>query len=342
MEERYGKLASAGNTMPSLGLLSLAAVVREHGFKPAIIEACSLGLSYKETLEQIIAVAPRYVGLTATTVSIYPAARLAEVLKARMPQVRIILGGPHLTAVPEKTMKLFPAFDIGVVGEGEETLIELLEVDQAGGDLRQVPGLIIRKGEATQRTGVRPYIRDLDDLPFPAWDLLPGFPGAYRPTPMRFKQLPAAVLVTTRGCPYRCIFCDRSVFGNRSRSFSPEYVLEMIRVLHDRYSVREIVFEDDTMFVFKKNLAALCEMLLREGWGISWSCLGRVNSVDSELLALMKQAGCWQIGYGIESVISRFWISSRKRSSWNRWSGRCAGRKRQVSILKDSLSWATR
>ncbi len=301
MEERYGKLAGAGNTMPSLGLLSLAAVGREHGFEPSVIEACSLGSGYEQTLDQIVATAPGYVGITATTVSVYSAARLAGMLKERMPGVRIVLGGAHLTATPEKTMSLFPEFDVGVLGEGEETLIKLLEADCQGDDLSQVPGLIVRNSHGLCLTGPRPYIKDLDRLPFPAWDLLPDFPKAYQPTPMRFKQLPAASLVTTRGCPNRCLFCDRSVFGNRCRSFSPEYVLEMIRVLHDRYRVRELVFEDDTMFVLKKNLTALCEMLLREGWGITWSCLGRVNSVEPELLALMKRAGCWQIGYGIES-----------------------------------------
>lgn len=301
LEERYGKLSGAGSTMPSLGLLSLAAAARANGFRSYILEASSLGLDYQATIEEIFKYSPDYVGITATTLSIYNAAKLAEKIKKMDERIPIIIGGVHLTAAPEETMSNFKQFDVGIIGEGEETVVELLQSDNKQRDLRDIRGLIIRDGESFHLTEKRPFIEDLDKLPLPVWDLLTGFPKAYHPPSFRFRRLPAASIVTSRGCPMKCIFCDRSVFGNKCRWFSAEYIIEMIKTLNRKYGVREILVEDDTFVISKPRLIAICEKLLKEDLNLSWSCLARVDMVDSETLFLMKRAGCWQISYGIES-----------------------------------------
>lgn len=301
LQQRYGSLAEAGSTMPSLGLLSLAAVARENGFESGIIEASSLQLSFEECLEQIISFRPHIVGFTACTPAIISAAELAQKIKTWDGNIITIIGGAHITALPEETMEAYPQFEIGTIGEGEETLKELLQALKAKDSLSWVNGLVFRQDEQLHFTSPRNFITQLDELPMPAWDLLPGFPQQYRPAALKVRRLPAAHLITSRGCPYKCIFCDRSVFGTRYRIHNAEYIMKLIKKLYLDYGVREISFEDDTFNLFPSRLGKLCNMIIQEGLDISWSCNGRIEAVKPEILKLMKQAGCWQIGYGIES-----------------------------------------
>lgn len=301
LEERYGRLSGAGNTLPSLGILYLASCLRKGGYPVAVIDACSQGLPLEKTVEYVAASNPKYVCISATTLTIHSAFQVAEMIKAIDPKITTVIGGPHLTAVPEETMELFPSFDIGVIGEGEETIIELIKALQENAEPPDVPGIIYRHNTHLIRTQPRPFIKNLDDIPFPAWDLLDDFPKGYRPPPFRFKGLPAAYIVTSRGCPYQCIFCDRSVFGNKCRTHSAEYVLNLMEYLHRQFGIKEILLEDDTFVTFRKRLIEICEGILRRGLDISWSCLGRADAVDLEILKLMKKAGCWHISYGIET-----------------------------------------
>ena len=302
LEERYGKLSGAGNTLAPLGLLYLAAMARCKGFEAAIVDA-SDKLDFESAVQVILQYKPRYVAITATTVSIYNAARLARMVKEKGGNITTIIGGPHLTAVPEETMRRFSEFDIGVLGEGEEALVDLLDAMENRRRFHNVAGIVFRDEGKITRTRNRELITDLDELPFPAWDILPDFPKGYHPAASKFQRLPAAYILSARGCPYKCIFCDRSVFGNRCRFFSAGYVVEMIRFLYNRFGVREISFEDDTLFLSIPRLVAICEQLLKEKLSISWTCNGRVDSVAPDILKIMKRAGCWQIGYGIESGV---------------------------------------
>jgi len=301
LEERYGRLSWAANTLPSLGILYLASVLRKEGFEVAVIDASSLGLSQKELIEKIVTLKPRYLGISATTLSIYHASSLADEIKKTLGDIKIIIGGPHLTAIPEETMECFRSFDFGVIGEGEETVKELIYALENGEDISNIPGIIFRRTDGVKKTVPRVFINDLDRLPFPAWDLLTGFPKRYHPPPFRFKQLPAAYIVTTRGCPYKCIFCDRSVFGNKCRGHSASYILGVIDHLYEHFGIREILIEDDTFITFKKRLVEVCEGILKRGIRISWSCLGRADAVTPEILKIMKEAGCWSISFGIET-----------------------------------------
>jgi anaerobic magnesium-protoporphyrin IX monomethyl ester cyclase len=301
LEERYGDLAGAGSSMPSLGLLMLGAVARRAGYEPFVIEAAAENLSLRQVMDRVARIAPDMVGITATTLSIFNAHTVAEAVKKLDPGIVTVVGGPHVSAVPAETLRRFPQFDMAAIGEGEDTLVALLSALNGGGELPAVAGLALRDGENILITEKRPLIKDLDTLPFPAWDLLPGFPGTYRPTPFRHLQLPAAPLVTSRGCPNNCTFCDRTLFGRTCRLFSADYVVEMIRELVEKHGVRELVFEDDTFTLRKQRVVEICRALTTSGWDLTWTCLGRVDTVDPDLLAVMHRAGCWQIAYGIES-----------------------------------------
>ena len=319
LKERYGKLASVGATLPHLGLLMLGAVLRKAGHHVRIVDASAQGLDYEETLEEVKRFKPDIIGLTAVTPSIIRTAKLASMIKETIwPSVPIIIGGPHFTAVPEQTLMDFPVFDYGVVGEGEKTITELVDTIGVQGNPSNMPGVAFCKNGKVIFGPHRQVIKDLDFLPFPAWDFLDGFPYRYHPALFKYKRLPSTHIISARGCPCKCIFCDTSVFSRQIRFHSPEYVLEMIGYLVKRFGIKEIIFEDDQFLIKKERVARICEGILKAKWNISWCCSGRVNSVnDLELLNLMKQSGCWQISYGIESASQKILDFAKKAITIN-------------------------
>ncbi len=306
MEDRYGSLAGAGSTSPTLGLMQLAAVTRQQGYLTDLLDATAQGLSKADFLGRLTASEPDILALSATTLGITHAAHIATEAKILFPALRVVVGGPHPSAVPVDTMERFPIFDCTVVGEGEETLLAVLTAWSETVSLESVVGIVYRDADGmVQQTQRRPFISDLDALPYPAWDSLEGFPHQFSPPAFKTRQLPAASLVTSRGCPNRCIFCDRSVFGSSCHAFSAEYIVGMIVDLHERYGVREFCFEDDTFITFRGRLEEICNRLIELRLGITWSCLGRVNQITEKGLELMRRAGCWQISFGIESGSQR-------------------------------------
>lgn len=216
-----------------------------------------------------------------------------------------MIGGPHLTAVPKETMDIFPKFDIGIIGEGEETIIELLNALENNEDLEKIQGTIWRKNGQLHKTSLRPPIKNLDELPLPAWDLLPSLTENYRLSVVGTKSKLSTSLITSRGCPGRCIFCDTAVFGRRIRGYSARYVIKMIKYLISKYGIRDFLIYDDNFVALRKRAIEICQMIKDENLEISWSCCARVNLVNAELLKMMKEAGCWQIEYGIESGSQR-------------------------------------
>jgi len=298
---RYGNLASAGAYMPPLGLGFLASTVREKNFEVKILDCEALRLNIKQTVECILSFQPSYVGITAVTMSINSAAEVAGELSREGNKPCIILGGSHLTALPRETMNLFSQFDIGVLGEGEVTLPQLLDALRDNNGLNSIEGIIYRDNGKLVETPARPLIENLDTLPFPAWDLYPDLRRYYKPSAFGFQKLPCTSLITARGCPGRCSFCNQGVWGKRYREHSAEYVMEMIRVLCHRYGIRDFAIYDGTFGVNQDRLIKLCEILIKEKLNLVWSCNFRAEMVKPEILGLMKKAGCWGIAYGIES-----------------------------------------
>jgi anaerobic magnesium-protoporphyrin IX monomethyl ester cyclase len=287
--------------LPSLGILSLAAVLRKAGFPVSIVESASLGLSFSRTVDAILRQRPKYVGFSCPTAAVGNAAKIARAVKERSPKARVLAGGPHITALPEETFRRFPDFDFGILGEGEAALLDLMEALEGDRNLSRVESVVYREGEAIRINPRRKFIENLDALPFPAFDLLPEFPRDYHPPFLNYPRGPAASLISSRGCPQACTFCDRSVFGNRYRYFSEDYLWELISFLRRQYGIRHLVFTDDQFAAFRPRLVRLGEKLASGNLGIRWNCDARVDSVDPDLLRLMKRAGCWMISYGIES-----------------------------------------
>ncbi len=305
LEQSYGKLAAAGSTEASQGLCSLAAVTRDAGIDTFIVDATIEGLGNEEAAERILAQEPTVVGLSSVTASIYDAAEIAQIIKQRAPEAATIIGGVHATAVPEETMRLFPAFDVAAIGEGEETILELIPALEGKQPLRDVKGLMFRDRGELVTTEPRPFIRPLDKLPFPAWDMLPGYPQCCRPPAWSPRHGEAGLVITSRGCTGKCTFCDRRCFGTVCRAHSAEYVLDLIAYLRERFGIRYLRFLDDNFLLWPKRLRKVCEGMIDRGMDFTWSCFGRVDTADPDVLRLMKEAGCREISYGIESGSQR-------------------------------------
>jgi anaerobic magnesium-protoporphyrin IX monomethyl ester cyclase len=316
VKERYGEFSGARNMQPTFALVCLGAVARQSGNEVMLLDASAKEISVDEALKHLTEFKPDIVGITATTVGICASGELAAKVKKHITGALTVIGGCHVTAIPEETMKEFPGFDIAIIGEGELTFHELLLRMQNGKEVpNDLQGTVIRKDGEIHLNNSRPLIKNLDDMPLPAWDLLDGFPDSFMPSPGRIRRLPCASVVFSRGCPNSCSFCDRSVFGNRVRSVSPVRAVEIIKDLHFKYGVREILIEDDTFISSPKRVAEFCQLLIDQKLNISWSCLGRADRVKPELLELMKRAGCWHIAYGIESGDERILKAMHKNET---------------------------
>ncbi|MDD5674271.1 MAG: radical SAM protein [Chitinivibrionales bacterium] len=295
-------LSALDSVMPPLGLLSLAAVVRQAGHGVTIIDAFANGLTAAQTAATVLKDRPAIVGLSATTPTIGTAAEIAHILKQRSPGIITVIGGAHLSAVPEETMRAFADFDIGVIGEAEQTIVPLINAScSSARDFSGVEGIIYRERGALKKTAARPPIADLDALPLPAWDLLPSLGKPYHMSIVGTRSARATALMTSRGCPGQCAFCDTRVHGARFRALSSDYVLRMIEQMIATYGIRDFLLYDDTFVVNRKRLEEICRGIIERRLRISWSCCARVDMVNPQMLALMKKAGCWQIEYGIES-----------------------------------------
>ncbi len=301
-EERYGVLAKGGSHLPPLGVALLAGIAREAGYDVAIVDAEALHLSPAQAAGAILAHSPALVGFTAVTMTAHSAAQTARIVKERSPETLVVMGGVHATAAPDETLEAFPWLDAVAVGEGDETLPELCAAAMGDRALDSIAGLALRRHDGTiTHTPERPVFTALDDLPFPAWDLLPDLASTYRPAAHSYRRLPASSLVTSRGCPGKCTFCDRTVSGHRLRTYSAEYLIRMVETLRDQYGIREIIFHDDNFVASRRRMLEFCRLMVERKVGVIWTCTGRVDMVDAEMLAAMHAAGCWQVSYGVES-----------------------------------------
>jgi radical SAM superfamily enzyme YgiQ (UPF0313 family) len=294
-------LSDVDSLSPPLGLLLIAAVLRREGHDVSFVDAYSNGFSEHKTAQLALEFKPDIVGISATSPVAVGSGNVAALIKQMAPEVVTMIGGPHVTAVPRETMEKLKGFDIGVLGEGELTSIELLKAIEMGTPLDTVKGLVFRKNGELVITPERPFLPDLDWLPFPAWDLLPSLTSPYKVSISSMTSGNSTAIITSRGCPGKCTFCDTRVFGQKSRAHSAGYVLDMMEYLMTHHDITDFAIYDDNFTTFRSRLKEICSAIIERGYKITWSCNARVNMVNAETLKLMRQAGCWQVEYGIET-----------------------------------------
>ncbi len=288
--------AGVENVIPSLGLAYLAAVAERAGHSVRVFEGV-LGHGYDRLDRLVRRYQPELVGIAATTPTFGNVRQASARIRRIVPDAPQVLGGSHPTAMPEHAAAA--GFDYLVLGEGELPLEGLLRALSGEGSVEDVPGLaVVQDGAIVSRTAPA-MIDELDSLPLPARHLLAPLED-YQPTPASLRRLPLAHIMTSRGCPSQCRFCDRAIFGESIRWRSVDGVMaEVEQVLG--LGAREIRFFDDTFTIGRERLLALCDELRRLRPRVPWTCLTRVNCVDAELLEAMASAGCWQVLYGLES-----------------------------------------
>lgn len=290
------QISAVACVMPPAGLASIAAVLRRKGHSVAIIDASlTPGMTNEECVKRIVEQKPDMVGFTATTSGFPDAADLCSRIKERRSEIMTVFGGVHASWGRERLLKHYPAIDYIVSGEGEYAMGRLAEGDS---DYERIYS---RNGDDVLQGTQKNELANLDDLPFPAYDLLGGFPGKYRMPLFSYPRHPGATVISSRGCVYKCSYCDRSVFGASFRWNSPEYTFEQVRWLNRDFGVRHVNFYDDLFTFNRDRVAVLCEKLASSKVKVTFNCIVRIGHIDKKLIALLKRGGCWMVSVGIES-----------------------------------------
>jgi radical SAM superfamily enzyme YgiQ (UPF0313 family) len=277
-----------------LGLGYLAAVLEKNHYEVDVIDCPALMLSNEEFRSEIRKRQPNIVGITSATLTYKTALQMAKIVKETCPNCLTVLGGIHATFWDDKALRECPQLDVVVRREGENTMLELVQKMEADESFCDVLGITYRKDGKITRNPDRPYIENLDDIPFPARHLWPM---------KRIRKYEDMFyLMTSRGCIYWCQFCSTvRMHGRKYRMRSPKNIVDELELLHKTYGATKFTFLDDVFTLDKARIEEICGEIKNRKLRIQWSCGTRVDMVTKELLLKMKDAGCNAVWFGVES-----------------------------------------
>jgi len=289
------------NRMAPIGILSLASWLDKHGHETMLLDCLGPNppRNAEETAKRLLDWNPDMVGFSTTTSAFLDGYDIASLIKEKRPWVKIIFGAVHASSIGGQLLEHFPHIDYLCVGEGEGTVQDLAD----GRPLATISNLVWRDGERIVSNPRRARLDDLDELPFPAWHKLEGFAKGYHLPLFSYVKRYGATMITSRGCPFTCSFCDRTVYEHKYRHNSAEYTWEHMKYLRDRFGVHHINFYDDLFTASRKRVVELCEVLIRKPLGMNWNCAIRVgHNDDEELFSLMQRAGALMLSMGMETA----------------------------------------
>lgn len=282
-----------GVVAPPLGLAYMAAVLEENNVEVVIIDACACEMDLESVGKELTVFQPDIIALTALTPTIGKALETAEYSREICKNSTIVMGGYHPTFNYSEVLK-YDFVDVVIIGEGEETLLDLTQTLAQGGPLSSVNGIAFEDVV----TPPRQLILDLDSLPLPARHLLPM--DNYKLLNMDTKM---STMITSRGCPMQCSFCSSAALhGSKLRMRSVDKILDEMEYLVNEMGIETIAFMDDTFTISKKRVIELCEGIEERKIDVMWGCTSRVDSLNKELLRRMKKAGCITVFMGVESA----------------------------------------
>ena len=281
---------------PPLGLLYLAGYIKKYSdYELKIIDAQIERMSYYQLNEEIKKFNPDIVGITAMTFTLLDVLKSVEAAKNSCPKSKIVIGGPHVQIYPEETANL-KNVDYVVLGEGEKIFLELIKNINNLEKLKTIRGLVFKENNEIINTGRPDYFNNLDEIPFPPREILP-----YKKYfSLLAKEKTITTMFTSRGCPFQCAFCDRPAMGRSFRARSAKNVVDEIEKCLD-LGIKEIFMYDDTFTVDRKRVMDICNEIINRNLKFIWDIRARVNTVDREMLILLKSAGCERIHYGVEA-----------------------------------------
>lgn len=294
------QVLDGNNVVPPLGLMYIAAVLEKAGHT---VQCYDADPEYQDTIvSEIKEFKPELVGLSFLTVGYQKSLNFINRLRAELPDVMYCAGGVHTTVKPTETLDAFD-LDFIVVGEGELTIVEVCEKLDKKETLEGVKGVMYRDNGKIVDNERRELIQDLDTIPFPARHLIDMKPYLKPPGIIRgYATENQTTIVTSRGCPYRCIYCgSHNIFGRKTRRRSVKNVVDEIEHLNKEYGIKGIYYCDDTFTLNSNWVREYCEELMRRDMGIKWAGQSRVDQTDESLLKLMKESGLVQLDFGVES-----------------------------------------
>lgn len=300
-ESDYGALSKAGSEMPQLGLAAIATSLSKEGHVVRIIDSHVHKITEERLLGIILEEKYDVVGFSVYITSAQKTLHLAETIKARVPDVLVMVGGPQVTLSPGDFQKA--CVDYIFIGEADYSLATLLKGLERGEKNPDIPGVLYREGPLFKGQMTLNLVEDLDELPLidleRFYDMAKFYPAVYQPGRRVVN------LVGGRGCPFQCSFCAAAqVNGRRVRNLSIERFLEYVSLYRDR-GYDSFMFYDDTFTFNRKRVIGICEAIIRKKWKMRWNCWSRVDCMDAEMLAYMKAAGCHSIVFGCESMNDR-------------------------------------
>lgn len=275
------------NNNPHLGLAYIAGALKKKKIDYSVLDCKCKRISIQQMIKQIKQISPNIAAITSMTHEIKYAAHIAKKIKQTLPNITIILGGNHVSALPIKTLKEFPVFDIGVIGEGELTFVEIIKTIDNSDNFRNIKGIVYKKNKKIIKTKSY-FIQNLDSIPDPDYSKFPKSKGY--------------CIITSRGCPYTCIFCSRFL-GNKIRPRSVKRVVSEFEDIIRKYHPKLIRFEDETFTLNPKRLHKILDLIILKGLNkkVGWKAQTRPDIVNEELLKKMKKAGCSILYFGVES-----------------------------------------
>ncbi len=293
--------------IPPLGILYVAGYLKKYTTHEIKILDLQLEKKSDEELrEYLLNEKPDVVGITTITFLIIDIVKVIKLVHQLLPETKIILGGPHVNIYPTESLAI-EGVDFIVLGEGELPCLDLINYLNNKEKLENIKGLVFKDGERIINTGQRELLQNLDQLAHPARELT-IYKKYYSPLA---KANPVTSMFTSRGCPYQCVFCDRPHLGKIFRARSAKNVVdEMMEI--QKLGIKEIFIYDDTFTVNRQRVVNICQEIIKRNLKIYWDIRARVNTVDEELLFLMKKAGCSRIHYGVESGVNRILENLRK------------------------------
>ena len=298
--ESKSRISSLASKLPPIGLATIAAVLRDAGHTAKIFDAaCYNQVPNRTWVKKILDFKPDFVGFSTVTSSFLDAYDVCHGVKEVDNTILTTFGGVHVSWGREKILTQFPAIDFVIAGEGEYAFLDLVnnKTPQKIAGLYYRDGTSIKQGPLQEKNN----LCNMDDLPFPAYELADGFPKQYAMPLFGYTRHPGTSVISSRGCVYQCSFCDRSVFKNSFRFNSPEYTFELVKWLKTDFGVKHVMFYDDLFTLNQDRVAKLCRLLRENKLAVPFNCIVRAGHITKELIQELKSSGCWMVNVGIES-----------------------------------------
>jgi anaerobic magnesium-protoporphyrin IX monomethyl ester cyclase len=281
---------------PPLGLMYVASHLRENSdVNVKMLDMVADNVTINDLHQYITKIKPDIVAIQSITYTIIDTIETANKIKEIDNSIKIVIGGIHATIYPEETANI-PSVDYVINGEGERVFTELVKNIDNPEKLKEIKGLAFKEGDKIINNGRSDIIQNIDELPFPARDLLP-YKKYYS---VLAKRSPLTTMITSKGCPNQCVFCDRPILENKFRPRSPKNVVDEMEACTN-LGIHEFSLYDDTFTINKKRAMDICDEIIKRKLDIGWDARARVNTVDKEILTKMKKAGCDRVYYGVES-----------------------------------------